>query len=425
MTLNLRFLILCASMAAQLPAFAIAAPTDERMTFEVAKDGSALIEIALPAAPGPAERFAANELQAYLRRISGAAFNVAFETRASDRPRIFIGKTQAAEPVLADLRNEDPDAFAVRPIGRDLVLVGASERGTLYAVYDLLERDLGCRWLAPGAAWEEVPARSQVTLSLIGRIERPGMKYRFERMTSLAPPGSRERDALAWAVRQRINVGVEWPTPAGQEALAQHGRFRAYMWPHPLPHLTDMEKLCREHPDWLALVKGKRQMGPTPVHTNLCTTNPDVIAFVTKLLSDAFDAQPEVEVLPLGPGDGTGFCECERCRALDTGGTWLYSNTAYPILCDRWLTFVNTVAERIAGKHPSKKIHTLAYHQTFSPPVKVRPAPNVMIMVVNSRPEGVCFVHTIDRADCSNNALFCRNFQGWKAMTPAGMMADQ
>ncbi len=422
---NMQVLILCILVPPLLALSAPAAPADSQATLEVAKDGSALGQIVLPEAPSPAETFAAQELQKHVQQISGATLAVVSEPQAADGSHILVGKTGAAGPVLADLQKEDRDAFAVRRIGRDLVLVGPSDRATLYAVYDLLERDLGCRWLAPGAAWKEVPTRSHVAIAAADRTERPGLKYRYERMTYLAQPGSREHDCLVWAVRQRINIGYEWPQAANAELLARCGGFRGFMWPHPLPHLTDMEKLVREHPDWLALVKGKRQMGSTPVHTNLCTTNPEVIEFVTRLLSKAFDAQPEAEILPLGPGDGVGFCECERCRALDTGGSWSHAGTSYPLLADRWLTFVNAVAERLAATHPDKKIYTLAYHQTFAPPVKVRPRPNVMIMVVNSRPEGVCFVHPVERPDCTNNALFCRHFQDWRSMTPAGMMAYQ
>src|SRR5512140_1167153 len=99
-------------------------------------------------------------------------------------------------------------------------------------------------------------------------------------------------------------------------------------------------------------------------------------------MSAAFEAQPQAEILPLGPGDGTAFCQCERCRALDTGRTWSHSDgVVQPALGDRWLTFVNAVADRLAVQHPGRKLYTIAYHQTFQPPLKVKPQPNVMVMV--------------------------------------------
>jgi len=393
---------------------------------EIAKDKTALADIVIPDKAGPAERYAAQELSDYVQRISGARLAIAPESQATNRTRLLVGRTRTAEPVLADLHDADVDTFVVRQFGRDIVLVGMSERATLYAVYDLLERDLGCRWLAPGKAWEEVPEEQHIVLSTVNRIERPGMKYRYERMTYLPATGDREKETLTWAVRQRINIGYEWPTTsADSETLAPYGGFRGFMWPHSLPHLTDVKKLYSEHPDWFALVNGKRILS-APKNVNLCTSNPEVIAFMAKLLSESFAAQPQIEFLPLGPGDGTAFCQCERCKALDTGGSWSQKDgVAKPVLGDRWLTFVNAVVDKIAVTNPGKRIYTLAYHQTFAPPKTVKPRPNVMIQVVNSRPEGVCFVHPVTTLDCANNALFCRNFKGWSAMTPAGMMAYQ
>jgi len=235
------------------------AVADAGVAIEIARDKSALIDIVVPDKAGPAERYAASELVKYLGRISGASFTFVSESQASQRPRLCVGKTRKAEPVLAELCNEDVDTFVVRQIGQDIILVGASARATIYAVYDLLERDLGCRWLSPVKGWEEVPQDLHVILSPHDRIERPGMKYRFERMTYLPKTGLREKDCLTWAIKQRINVGYEWPaTPSDGETLLPYGGFRGYMWPHSLPQLTDVDKLYREHPEWFALVNGKR-----------------------------------------------------------------------------------------------------------------------------------------------------------------------
>lgn len=392
---------------------------------EIAEGKSALAEIVIPDQAGPAEKYAAQELLDFLHRISGAQFAIVPESKSLNRSRFCVGRTRVSEPVRDGLRNADVDTFVVRSTDRGIVLAGVSDRATLYAVYDLLERELGCRWPAPGKAWEEVPQRKRIVLKPVTRIERPAMKYRYERMTFLPTSGAWEKECLVWAVRQRINIGYDWPTnAAAAESLGAYGGFRGYMWPHSLPHLADIEKLYREHREWFALVNGKRVLGQ-PKNANLCTSNPEVISFMANLLSESFALQPQAEFLPLGPGDGTAFCQCDRCRALDTGGNWSHSGVTMPALGDRWLTFVNAVADKIAVTNPGRKIYTLAYHQTFSPPLKTRPRPNVMIQVVNSRPEGVCFVHEVATPGCANNSLFLQNFKGWSSITPGGMMAYQ
>ncbi len=425
MTASLFMLMTCTALLAQGAERPAGASASGQVNIQIARDGTALLDLVLPDRPVPAEQFAADELRTYLQRISGARFVVVPEDRVTDRPCIHIGRTALAKSVLAELDSEDVDTFVVRPIGRDLVLVGASGRGTLYAAYDLLEEDLGCRWLAPGEAWEEVPSRPRITLSIAARTERPGLKYRYERMTCLPTAGLREKDCLTWAVRQRINIAFDWPAAGSGDLFAPYGGFRGVMRPHSLCLMTDFNELYREHPDWFARVKGQRRLGSTPTHTNLCTSNPDVIVFVTGLLASAFDEQPQAEFLALGPGDGLDFCECERCRALDTGGVWDYGGNAHPALADRWLTFVNAVADGVAVRHPTRKLYTLAYHHTFAPPVQVKPRPNVMVMVVNSRPEGVCFVHKVETPGCPNNALFRRNLSAWSSIAPAGVLAYQ
>jgi hypothetical protein len=397
-----------------------------RAAIEISRQAADVVQVVVPDRASPPEQFAALELSNYLHRIVGVAAPVLTESRAGRGPRLLVGRTRAARSALRALASEDPDAFVVRQRGRDLILAGASGRGTIYAVYDLLERELGCRWLAPGTVWEEVPRADRVLLAPAPRLERPAFRYRYERMTYLPGRGAWEEACLQWAVRQRINVGCEWPADRSLALRdAPWGGFRAFMWPHSLPFLTDWNKLREQHPDWFALVNGRRKTDAPPSHSNLCTTEPAVIEFVARVLGDAFDAQPDLELLPLGPGDGVAFCECDRCRALDTGDTWTYSGRTYPGLSDRWLTFVNAVAERLARSHPGKKIYTLAYHQTFAPPRRVRPRPNVMIQVVNSRPEGVCFVHPVTQPGCTNNALFRRNFEAWTAITPGGTLAYQ
>jgi hypothetical protein len=109
---------------------------------------------------------------------------------------------------------------------------------------------------------------------------------------------------------------------------------------------------------------------------------------------------------------------------LDTGDLWTRSGRSLPVVTERWLHFVNAVAGRLQKSHPGKKVYTLAYHQTFRPPDPkvIKPEPNVMIQVVNSRPNYVCFVHRFENKGCPHHVKFCRGLEDWVAMTPGGVM---
>ncbi len=136
-----------------------------------------------------------------------------------------------------------------------------------------------------------------------------------------------------------------------------------------------------------------------------------------------FVARPEVDFMGLGQGDGTAFCQCAECTALDTGELWP-SSRELPVITERWLSFCNEVARKLQVTHPGKSIYTLAYHQTFRPPdpATFRIEPNVMVQVVNSRPNYVCFVHRFEAEDCPHHAKFREGIEQWVSMAPGGVM---
>lgn len=394
----------------------------------IAEDGRPVAAIVLPAQATPTERFAAEELQRYLRAISGAELAIAGEADGIAGPRLLIGRTEAATAALTDLGADEPEAFVVRTVGEDLLLAGASDRATRYAVYDFLERDLGCRWLGPGPAWEVVPERATIQIGPLDRTERPAMKYRLLHITRGGEPGSWQAQCLDWAVKQRINVATGWPLEELPESFAQRGGFRAWMSPHVLGHALDPEEHFAEHPEWYALRHGARLQAERSGFQQVCTTNPEVVAAVIAELRRTLDARPDTDFIGLGQGDGVNFCECPRCLALDTGEIWPGSDgtgsAGLPVITERWLSFVNEVARGLQRTHPGKGVYTLAYHQTFRPPdpAVIGPEPNVLIQVVNSRPNYVCFMHRFEAEGCTHHERFREGLRRWVAMTPGGVM---
>jgi len=391
---------------------------------KIAADGQARARIVVPASATATERFAARELQDYLLEICGAKLPIEPETSAGRGPRLWIGATSPGKEVRPALAARDPEAFLVRTLGEDLLLVGATDRATLYAVYDFLEQELGCRWLGPGPEWEVVPRQATIDVADVDRTESPAMKYRFLRMTVAAEPGTWLEGAMSWAVKQKINIGAGWPAAELPEAFAQRGGFRGWMGPHLLiPNVLQPEKYFNDHPEWYALLNGQRRMLANN-RTQLCTSNPEVAAMIAEGVGRFFDARPEVDFVAMGQADGTAFCQCDRCTALDTGEVWSSYGREAPVITERWLSFVNAVARRLRATHPGKKVYTLAYHQTFRPPDprRIRPEPNVMIQVVNSRPNYVCFVHRFENESCPHHVKFRKGLEDWVAMTPAGVM---
>jgi hypothetical protein len=86
--------------------------------------------------------------------------------------------------------------------------------------------------------------------------------------------------------------------------------------------------------------------------------------------------------------DSGGFCECERCRALDSGELlkrpgieieeMKKAPSKYGVITDRVFTFVNKVAEEVEQTHPGKYVASMAYARYAPPPRRVRLRPSVI-----------------------------------------------
>jgi len=214
---------------------------------------------------------------------------------------------------------------------------------------------------------------------------------------------------------------------AGVEVVdvQKRGGVRAWWYTHTIGRqIFQPENYYEKHPEYAALVNGKRRNRGR--NTHLCTTYSEVVSRTQRMYDRLFNQHSDVPHLPLTPADGLGFCQCEQCKALDTGDIWP-DDEKRPVITERWLTYINEVAARLQHTHLGKKIYTLAYHQTFRPPTEqtVTPADNVMIQVVNSRPNYLCTVHRLTNDNCPANSRFREGLKQWVEVTPGGVTVYQ
>ena len=99
----------------------------------------------------PEEKDAASELQLHLNQISGAKFRaIPIELSSKVKsPAFYLGKTSFAEKNKVPFDQFAPQEWYVKTVGKDIIIAGGYTRGTLYGVYELLERQFNCRWFAP------------------------------------------------------------------------------------------------------------------------------------------------------------------------------------------------------------------------------------------------------------------------------------
>ena len=340
---------------------------------------------------------AAVELVDYLGKICGTRPQIATETQKGlpDGPRIFVGHCQAnadlvpkPEEIVVLTRNGH-----LHVCGGDSGPGGMSCKGTLYSVYDLLESDLGVRWLFPGEHGELVPKQATITLPELNRREQPRIAKRRVRNVAVS------REETFAPVLKKWGVPLEaWKTAQGEAATGPwHRRMRmgqrieingghafAGWW-------TEHGKT---HPEWFAQQPdGTRTQFPE--RERLCKSNPALWDEIARVKIAEFKADPSLLTASISPNDGgkNKFCMCDACRALDPaeapkiiGDSQLIDPATkrpfaeYLSLSDRTFTFFNEIAARVGRDMPDRSLVAYAYSVYRSVPVRVKQLqPNLIV----------------------------------------------
>jgi hypothetical protein len=302
----------------------------------LAEQGQAKLPVIIAEKASAETKKVAAELAGYLSRIAGAKF----EVRSGDGTEGIVLGTLAEfpQPALAkplEVRDtfDGKEAFAIRTEPKRLLLIGATDLGASHAAFRLLEH-LGCRWFFPAREWEVIPSRPTLSVRL-DETDRPALLSRriwygygfFDRNQ----PRCRE-DYEAWARHNRMASSRRiWCGHAWQAIIAAE------------------KKTFAEHPEYLALVKGKRQ------EPQLCVSNPEVRKLVTGWALQQLAKRPELDMVSLETSDGSNHCECEHCQKLGN-------------ISDRAFGLANEVARIVAKEHPGKMVGMLAYSDHCEPP---------------------------------------------------------
>ena len=382
------------------------------------KDGMPVATIVVGEKLAAAEQYAAQELQEYLKKISGAQLPIGQHGEAIQGGRILLGtfESNASINALRDkLKTVDTlgqEGFVIKTIGGDLVIVGGGSSGTLYGVYTFLEKYLGCRWFFPGEDGEVIPKRESIQLGSLHDIEQPSLEYRGTFIFDVPNNHQYDQKIVDWMARNKMNskmthhhvigIGIEPSDPTITTTQYEGMRSRA-VTPDTSVHsfwwLVPADEYYDKHPEYFPLINGKRARPDNPgsVHVQLCLSNSEVLAIVVKKSRAFFAKYPEVKTMGVGPNDGEGWCDCDNCRAMGKTRT------------DQLVTFVNRAAKEIRKTHPNNYIGFLAYSDCTEPPT-MKPADNVMVEYVRN---GRCYKHALNDPRCETNAIRAREIKGW------------
>lgn len=336
----------------------------EAQNIKIIDQGQPNAFIKVEAGDHPVLRFAAGELQGYLRKISGATIAI------NDNRNLPLEISLQVDKAVSS--NRDAFTIAVTPGG--IKLIGSNERSVLYAVYGLLEQ-LGCMWVYPGEKEEMIPSLSTISLPIKKWHEQASIDHRglglYELHSQTVELGA---ELIDWMGKNRFNllmtsedridkVGTQcmhWPEV--KEVLYPELQKRGMLLElsEHMTHVYFPPSLGKEHPEWFAMVNGKRSG-----QGQMCFSNPEAVEYFGDRVAEYVEQHPEADIIGTWPLDGGGYCECEGC--LD------------PLAAFKAIT---QVAKKAAAVNPQTTIEFLAYRdQTYSAPEGLEIPENLSVLM--------------------------------------------
>ena len=375
--------------------------SDDNPPIVLAQDGSARYTIVIATEATEAEKLAAKELAYFLGKMTGAIFPVRHDDVATDM-EIVLGDT--ARKKLSDLpphlRTDNWEGFAIVREGDRLLIMGNIPRATLYGVYDFLDVELGIRFLAHRV--NHVPQRPTLKVPVKSRVYGPPLERRTIWEGGLLGDATlRNRmNGLSFQVLEEKKLGgvkmIGRPTHS----------FQAFV-----PH----ENYFADHPEYFAIVEGKRLRSHKGIITQPCMNNPEVLrlgmAMVLNWLEEAHQQNLYNKyVVSVSANDSPWHCRCDACVAINLEESVIRGAGGPQV------RILNAIAARVAAEYPNALLKTMFYQS--DPPQKTMPASNVILEGASS----IDWRYRFDDLSKPGNRLMTGHFEKWRRTVGNGSL---
>jgi hypothetical protein len=226
------------------------------------------------------------------------------------------------------------------------------ESGSLNAVHGLL-RTLGVRCFMPGELGAVVTRKGTIAVEALHETVRPDYPLRDWSWYNFS---GFEFDDVIWARRLGMNSCNELLGPN--------------KGPHGLVHVLSAPAMQKAHPEYYALIGGRRDIAHRERGTPCLSSGgleAETVNFA-RFLFDRYDL-PGVDIWPV---DGLRICQCDACRGRTAS--------------ERVWGFADRVARQLHRTHPGKRITCGAYSSYIDPPDSIeRFSPNLSVWISNCR----------------------------------------
>ncbi len=340
------------------------------------KNGKPVGEFVIAPNDSQAETFATTDVCDWIEKITGARIPIVNKAGDTTGVKVFVG-TQFAAAYPDDLeRLKGNDGFAVREKDGNVYVFGSRPRGTIYGMYEFLQRNTDLIFSRPHDDFGTVFGKtSDLNLTETDFIEIPVFLNR-----RFGPGWPAHRGTGLWLLRNRDNT---------RDVRANYDGFLDLdqIEPFGTNFAVPIDKYAEEHPEYFGynpITKSRRFVKHG--EGTMCLTVPGLPAIWARGLAEKVAAHEKrwgrkVEHVRLGPGDNWFCCQCDKCVAplhLPDGSTLeckdpdsikdpLFRSTQI-------MMFINEAMDTWKTLRPEIPIHVLAYIHFAEPPkVAVHP----------------------------------------------------
>ena len=333
------------------------------LVLSTAAGGATLVEgglakavVVVPDKMLPAEEMALEELNAFIFKSCGVKFEVLHESKAPKTgARILLGRAAGLKGLSRGEGRVVADAQVVRIAGGDDHGHPKNQlkvaTGTLYAVYEFLDRELGVRFLWPDMN-DGIVCRPRKNLRVAGSY---GWKPSFENVRI------RKFDRL-WVRRAARVVSTQINYPDGGVGGHAFENWR--------------KQYAETNPDFFYMNEaGERDLFSGP----MCVANPALHAEIVRLWREARAKEPgKVFAINACENDTKGKCRCELCTE------WNAPEAEPGDASERYAHFYKALYELAAKDDPSVRVYGYAYSNYINPPRHFTLPENVIVGFVPS-----------------------------------------
>lgn len=407
-------------------------------------DNNSNIVIVLPKIPLKTERFAAEELLRYLNLSLGVKPKIS-EKKEKDACHFIIGGPARNNEALPFIDNQHFSAEVTGPEGlyidiseNGTLLAGSQDndgynRGTLYAVYEFLERYVGCCFGAYSkegvAAGEIVPQHTKLLLQPEKYCKKAAdLPYRTAIVQYNCWVGNADHALnpafFSWLAKNRYNRILTWvgiyeqykklgllPELEKRGIRLSVGHHQSVStWLPPYGNELFTKQYAKENPEFYRLkadgtrftLKDANDYGGQLI---FCNRNSALIDEVAKNVNEWIAQNPLVDTIAFWPNDGVSpQCCCEACSGHSKTENYLY--------------FENELAMRISAVHPKIKLDVLIYVDLWECPENITLCDAIQIdestwaadaLRSCGKPDGSCVIGTKFEKNLLDYRKKCKN----------------